>query len=170
MIQQLRKNSLHKTLNPKMIHCCEVLITMLSNYFFTTQVFRGTFGQMWCIQISIYTQTSNEPKYGEFYLKNEVSVPLQSWLVQLSWRVTPTWFIRQYFPSKSSKHHNSIIVWAIALKFWENVYPTQYVMCHMSCVLCHLSHIMCHMSSFFIIKQIKKNGGAARCRVWAYPV
>ena len=39
------------------------------------------------IQIQIYTQTSIEPKYGAFYLKNKVSVPLQSLIVQLSCRV-----------------------------------------------------------------------------------
>ena len=37
------KNSSNKTLHPKMTHCCEALKTMLSNYFCTTQVLRGTF-------------------------------------------------------------------------------------------------------------------------------
>ena len=57
---------------------------------------RGNFWEIQGIQIQIYPQNSIEPKYGAFYLKNKVSVPLQSLLVQLSLRVTPP--IR-YLPS-----------------------------------------------------------------------
>ena len=32
------------------------------------------------------------------------------------------------------------------LKFWENVHPTLYEMCHVSCVRCHLSPVTCHVS------------------------
>ena len=56
-----------------MSHCCEAPKPMLSNYLCTTQVLRGTFWEIWCIQVQVYTQTSIEPKYGAFYLKNEVS-------------------------------------------------------------------------------------------------
>ena len=83
MIERLRK-TLKKTVHPKGPHCCEALKLMHSNYFCTTEFIRGTFWQMWCIQIQIYTQNSIEPKYGAFDLKNKVSVPLQSLLVQLS--------------------------------------------------------------------------------------
>ena len=41
------------------------------------------------IHIQIYPQTSIEPKYGEFYLKNEVSAHGLVLLVQLSLRVAP---------------------------------------------------------------------------------
>ena len=61
----------------------------LSNYFCKSQLLRGSSWKMWHIQIYIYTQTSIGPKYGAFYLKNEVSDPLQSLLVLLSWLVTP---------------------------------------------------------------------------------
>ena len=50
------------------------------------------------------------------------------------------------FSSKSSKHHNSQTVWPRELTFWENVHPTQYVMCHLSHVTCHLSCVTCHLS------------------------
>ena len=46
----------------------------LSNYFFKSQILWGS---------------SIGPKYGAFYLKNKVSVLLQSLLVLLSWLVTP---------------------------------------------------------------------------------
>ena len=47
----------------------------------------GTFWEIRRMQIQIYPQTSIEPKYVAFYVKNVVRVPLQSLLVQLSWRV-----------------------------------------------------------------------------------
>ena len=56
---------------------------MLSNYFGKTQVLRGTFGEIWRIQIQIYHETSIEPKYGAFYMKNEVSAHGLGLLVQL---------------------------------------------------------------------------------------
>ena len=59
-----------KTLHPNMTHCCEALKSMLSNYFCTTQVIKGTFWEIWHIQIQISPQTSIEPKYCAFYLKN----------------------------------------------------------------------------------------------------
>ena len=40
-----------------------------------------------CTYKSKYNLKLFELKYGEFYLKNEVRVQLQSLLVQLSWRV-----------------------------------------------------------------------------------
>ena len=48
------------------------------------KVLRGTFWKIWHIQIQIYPQTYIEPKYGEFYLKNEVSAHGLVSLVQLS--------------------------------------------------------------------------------------
>ena len=67
-----------------MIHCCEAPRSILSNYFGKKQVLRGTFGEIWRIQIQIYPQTSIEPRYGAFYLTNEVSVHGLGLLVQLS--------------------------------------------------------------------------------------
>ena len=74
MIEQLRiiiKKKTKKTLHPKMIHCCEAPI--LSNYFCKNQVLRGTFGEIWRIQIQIYPKTYVELKYGACYLNNKVS-------------------------------------------------------------------------------------------------
>ena len=45
---------------------------------------RGTFGEIWRIQIQMYPQTSIEPKYGAFNLKNKVSAHGLVLLVQLS--------------------------------------------------------------------------------------
>ena len=84
MIEHLRIILFQKW-HPNMAHCCEAL----SNYFCTTQVVRGTFWEIWRIEIQIYPKTFTEPKYGIFYLKNKVRVRLQSLLVQLSSRVAP---------------------------------------------------------------------------------
>ena len=65
MIEQL-KIILFQTLNPQITHWCEAPRSMLSNYFNKKQVFRGTFGEIWRIQIQIYPQTSIEPRYGAF--------------------------------------------------------------------------------------------------------
>ena len=46
---------------------------MLFNYFCKKQVLRGTFGEIWRIQIQIYPKTYVELKYGTCYLKNKVS-------------------------------------------------------------------------------------------------
>ena len=43
-----------KTLHLKMIHCFEAPKSMLSNYFDKKQVLRGTFGEIWRIQIQFY--------------------------------------------------------------------------------------------------------------------
>ena len=72
-----------------MLHCCEAPRSMLSNYFCTKQVLRGTFGEIWRIQIQIYPKTYVELKYGAFYLNNEVSAHRLGLVVQLSWRVAP---------------------------------------------------------------------------------
>ena len=51
------------------------------------KVLFGTFGTFWKIrhiQIQIYPQTYVEPKYGAFYLKNEVSAHGLVLMVQLS--------------------------------------------------------------------------------------
>ena len=48
------------------------------------QVLRGTFGEIWRIQIQIYPQTSIESKDGAFYLKDKVSAHGLVLLVQLS--------------------------------------------------------------------------------------
>ena len=71
----------------KIIHWCDALKSMLSNNFCTTQVLKGTFWEIWCIQIQINSQTHIGPKHGAFYLKYKIRVQLQSFLVQLSWRV-----------------------------------------------------------------------------------
>ena len=47
-------------------------------------VLRGNFLKIRHIEIQIYPQTYIEPKYGAFYLKNEVSVHGLCLLVQLS--------------------------------------------------------------------------------------
>ena len=67
-----------------MLHCCEAPRSMLSNYFGKKQVLRGTFWEIRHIQIQIYPQTSLEPKYGAFNLKNEVSAHGLGLVVQLS--------------------------------------------------------------------------------------
>ena len=67
-----------------MLHCCEAPRSILSNYFGKKQVLRGTFREIWRIQIQIYPQTSLEPKYGAFNLKNEVSAHGLGLVVQLS--------------------------------------------------------------------------------------
>ena len=56
-----------------MLHCCEATRSMLSNYFCTKQVLRGTFEEIWRIQIQINPETYVDLKYGAFYLNNEVS-------------------------------------------------------------------------------------------------
>ena len=73
-----------KTLHPKMTHCCEAPRSMLSYYFSIKKVLKGAFGEIWLIQIQMYHQTSIEPKYGAFNLKNKVSAHGIGWLVQLS--------------------------------------------------------------------------------------
>ena len=67
-----------------MTHLCEAPRYMLSNYFGKKQVLRGTFGEIWRIQIQTYPQTSIEPNYGAFNLKIEVSAHGLWLLVQLS--------------------------------------------------------------------------------------
>jgi hypothetical protein len=57
---------------------------MLSNFFGKIQVLRDNVEKIWRIQIQIYPQTSIEPKYGEFYLKNKASAHGLVLLVQLS--------------------------------------------------------------------------------------
>ena len=47
MIEQLRNFFLFKTLNPKVIHCCEAPRSMLSKNFDKKQVLGGTFGEIW---------------------------------------------------------------------------------------------------------------------------
>ena len=51
-----------------MLHCCEAPRSMLSNYFSKKLVLRGTFGEIWRIQIQMYPKTYVELKYGAFYL------------------------------------------------------------------------------------------------------
>ena len=69
-----------------MTHCCEAPRTMLSNYFGEKYVLRlrGTVGDIWRIQIQMYPQTSIEPKYGAFNLKNKVSAHGLGLIIQLS--------------------------------------------------------------------------------------
>ena len=95
-----------KTLHPITTHCCEAPNPILSNYFCITQVYIGTFWEIWRIQIQIYNKTSIEPKYGVFYLKNEVSVPHQSLLVQLSWRVTPPYPLKGFYDMASQTYRS----------------------------------------------------------------
>ena len=51
------------------------------------KVLGSVFQKIQRIQIQIYSQTSIERNYGEFYLKNKVSAHGLVLLVQLSWRV-----------------------------------------------------------------------------------
>ena len=67
-----------------MIHCCEAPTSILSNYFCKKQVLRGTFGEIWRIQIQMYPKTYFELKYGAYYLKSEVSAHRLGLVVQLS--------------------------------------------------------------------------------------
>ena len=67
-----------------MIRCCEAPRSMLSNYLCKKQVLRGTFGEIWRIQIQIYLKTYVELKYGACHLKNEVSAHRLGLVVQLS--------------------------------------------------------------------------------------
>ena len=73
-----------KKMNPNKTHYCEAPRSMLSNYFGKKQVLRGTFGEIRCIQIQLYYQTSIQPKCGAFYLTNKVSAHGFVLLVQLS--------------------------------------------------------------------------------------
>ena len=52
--------------------------------YYDVKILRGTFWEIRRIQIQIYPQTSIEPKYGAFYLKDEVSAHGLVLLVQLS--------------------------------------------------------------------------------------
>ena len=56
-----------------MKHCSEAPRSMLSNYIKKKQVLRGTFPEIWRIQIQMYPQASFEQNYGAFKLKPEVS-------------------------------------------------------------------------------------------------
>ena len=53
------------------------------------QLLRDTLGDIWRIQIQMYPQTSYEPKYGAFTMKNKVSAHGLGLVVQLSFRVAP---------------------------------------------------------------------------------
>ena len=57
-----------------------------------------------------------------------------------------TWLSHWSFSSRSSKHHKNQTVRARKLKFWENVHPTPYVICHLSNVTYQVSPVMCHRS------------------------
>ena len=65
-------------------HCCKAPQFMLSKYFCTKQVLICTFWKIQRSHINIYPQTPIEPKYGAFYLNNEVRVHGLVLLVQLS--------------------------------------------------------------------------------------
>ena len=67
-----------------MLHCCEAPRSMLSNYFCKNPVLRGTFGEIWPIQIQIYPKTYVELKYGACCLKNGVRAHRLGLVVQLS--------------------------------------------------------------------------------------
>ena len=83
-------------MHQKMLHYCEAPRSMLSNYFCTKQVLRGTFGEIWRIQIQIYPKTYVELKYGAFYLNNEVSAHRLGLVVQLSWSLAPPYDLGGY--------------------------------------------------------------------------
>ena len=67
-----------------MIHCCKAPRSKRSKYFGKKHILRGTFGEIFQIQIQMYPQTSFEPKYGAFNLKNKVSAHGLGLVVQLS--------------------------------------------------------------------------------------
>ena len=56
-----------------MIHYSEAPRFMLSNYFWKKQVLKGTFQEIWLIQIQMYPKTYVELKYSTCIFKNEVS-------------------------------------------------------------------------------------------------
>ena len=76
-------------------HCIRkwnIAVKHLDPCFLTTfvkKVLRGTFGEIWRIQIQIYLKTNVELKYGACYLKNKVRAHRLGLVVQLSWRVAP---------------------------------------------------------------------------------
>ena len=84
-----QKHSFYKSLHPKMTHCCEVL----KPCFLSTFVKHKYLEVLLEISGAFKSKYIHKPpmilKYGAFYIKNEVSVPLQSLLVQLSWQVIP---------------------------------------------------------------------------------
>ena len=57
---------------------------MLSNYFDKNQVLRGTFEEIWRIQIQMHPKTYAELKYGACNLKKEVSAHRLGLVIQLS--------------------------------------------------------------------------------------
>ena len=52
--------------------------------FVQKQVLKGTFGEIWCIQIQMYPKTDVELKYGAGNLKNKVSAHRLELVDQLS--------------------------------------------------------------------------------------
>ena len=66
------------TKNASKIGCFRLNSTMIK------KVLGSTFWEIWRIQMQIYCQTSIEPKYGAFYLKDKVSAHGLVLLVQLS--------------------------------------------------------------------------------------
>ena len=63
----------------------------------------------------------------------------------------------------SFEHCQSQIRRARELKFWENVHPTIYVMCHVSCVTCHKNFLFIFFEkNTKIILSFKKNLRASR--------
>ena len=56
---------------------------MFAKYFGKNQVLKGTFWEIWRIQIQMYPQTPFEPKYGAFNLMNKVSAYGLRLVVQL---------------------------------------------------------------------------------------
>ena len=84
IIEQLGIIIKKNKLQTKIIHCCEAPRSMFSNYFSKKQVLRGTFWEIWRIQIQIYPKTDVELKYGAYNLKNGVSAHRLGLVVQLS--------------------------------------------------------------------------------------
>ena len=72
-----------------------------------------------------------------------------------------------------SRHCLSQPVRSRELKFWENVHPLQYVMCHMSGVTCQLSCARCHVSGVkyhIFFGQIGRSTWSGSVINEAYPV
>ena len=76
MIEQLKKKNC--------IRKCYIAVKHLDPCFCKQQVLRGTFGEIWRIQIQIYPKIYVELKYGACYLNNEVSAHRLGLVVQLS--------------------------------------------------------------------------------------
>ena len=108
----------YKILYPKILHCCEAPRSMISNYFDKKQVLKGTFGEIWRIQIQMYPQTSFNPKYGAFNLKTRRGSPVDD---------KPSTDKLNHFVRKKKKKKND--TWHVTRDTWHVTRDTWHVTC-----------------------------------------